>query len=395
MRSLYAADFVAALRALVLLLCCPLLGSCTTAGNLPRGETTTVMPEALPQALKKLNAQAREHGVTETLHGMQVDDPYRALEQHSELTDAWIAAQTRRTEDALGKRRNPAREQRLAELLSIGSFGAVSVGGSRVFALVREGQREQAALYEVTQPLGAPLLDPLSYGERAAIDWFYPSPTGRFIALGLSHNGDERSTLLVLDVDERSLLTDSITHAKWSSVAWLSDDSGFYYTRYPAEGEPQYNAAEPDSYYPLVAFHRIGSDPKSDVVLWRSVNPTDWPFAALSEDDRYLVLHNQRGWTAIDVQLFDRGADARARLIGPDASHPLIPVVMGLEKQTSGVVHHGQLYLLTNIGADRKRIVRTPLDKPSDQSAWQAVVPEGQGTIEAWTIARDRRADQR
>lgn len=373
---------------------CVCLGSCTAnskpRSNLPRGESSSAMPQALPESLAKLNAQARALGVTETLHGMPIDDPYRALEQHSELTDAWLTAQTEHTEAALGALRDPAREERLAKLLSIGSFSDLAVGGSRVFALVREGQREQAALFEVTQPMGAPLLDPLTHGARAAIDWLYPSPTGRLIALGLSHNGDERSTLLVLDVEKRTLLSDSIAHAKWSSVSWLSDDSGFYYTRYPGEGEPQYNAQEPESYYPLVLFHRLGSEPKSDVVVWRSERPTDFPFAALSDDDRYLVLHNQRSWTAFDVQLFDRGADANERALAPDAKHPLTPIVTGLDKYSVGTVHQGQMYLLTNIGADRKRIVRVPVARAADQAAWQDVVPQSQATIESWMIARDR-----
>jgi prolyl oligopeptidase len=353
------------------------------------------MAAPLPESLQKLNAQARALGVTETLFGMTIEDPYRALEQRSELTDAWITAQTRRTDEALAKLRDPGREERLAQLLAIGSFGSLAVGGERIFALVREGQREQAALFEITkarEPMAAPLLDPLRHGERAAIDWIYPSLSGRFIALGLSHNGDERSTLHVLDVEKRTLLTESIAHAKWSSVAWLSDDSGFYYTRYPAEGEPGWNAEEPDSYFPFVLFHRLGSDPKTDVIVARSERATDFLYAVLSDDDRYLTLHNSRSWTATDVQLFDRGADSMSRRIAPDAAHPLTPVVTGLDNQTSGVVHRGQLYLLTNIGADKKRIVRAPVADAANQASWQDVVPESAGTIEGWTIAKDQLA---
>lgn len=348
----------------------------------------------LPEALATLNARAREHGVVEALHGLRVEDPYRALEQRSELTDAWIDAQTRHTEAALARLRDPARDARLAELLSIGAVGKLAVGGPRVFALIREGKREQAALYEVGPraagaPLGAPLLDPLAHGERAAIDWLYPSPDGRFVALGLSHNGDERSTLRVLDVDARALLADAIGHAKWSSVAWLRDGSGFYYTRYPAEGEPRFDAERPDSYHPFVLFHRVGDDPARDAIVWRGEQPTDFPFVTLSEDDRYVVLHNHRTWSAIDVWLLDRGADPRARALAPDAAHPLVPIVVGVEKQTSGVVHGGQLYLLTNLDADRRRIVRAPAERAGDRASWRDVVPEGPGTIEGWAIARD------
>src|SRR5690349_21904337 len=152
-------------QAMLFLLACMALGSCARGSNLSRAETKAAMPAPLPESLQKLNAQARALGVTETLHGMTIEDPYRALEQRSALTDAWITAQTQRTEDALGKLRDPAREQRLAQLLSIGSFGSLAIGGERIFALVREGQREQAALFEIGEPLGEPLFDPLSHGE--------------------------------------------------------------------------------------------------------------------------------------------------------------------------------------------------------------------------------------
>jgi prolyl oligopeptidase len=153
-----------------------------------------VTRRSLPEALSQLNARARQLGVTETLHGMQVEDPYRALEQRSELTDAWITAQTERTAQALDALRDPRREQRLSELLSIGSFGNLAVGGARIFALIREGSRQQAALYEVPSPLDRPLLDPLAHGERAAIDWIYPSPTGRFVALGTPRRASRAGT---------------------------------------------------------------------------------------------------------------------------------------------------------------------------------------------------------
>jgi prolyl oligopeptidase len=346
-----------------------------------------------PSSIAALNARARALGVTEEVHGVSIADPYRALEQRSELTNAWIDAQTQRTEQALAALGNEARDKRLAQLLSIGSIGDLAVGGSRVFAMVREGQREQAALYVLpsaapSAALPAPLLDPLTHGERAAIDYIYPSPSGRYVALGLSHNGDERSVLLVVDADSGALLSERIAHAKWSSVAWLGDDSGFYYTRYPVEGEPQYDPKEPDAYFPLALFHRLGSDHKGDSVVWRSTVATDFPFIGVSDDDRYVLLHNQRSWTATDVWLFDRGKKTKVQV--PDAQHPLVPITVGIEKQTYANVHRGQLYLLTNIGADRRRVVIAPIASPAEQSQWRNVVPEGPGTIDAWAIARDR-----
>lgn len=375
--------------------------ACTTTGVVPRTDVATgKAPDARAPAdpITALNARAKAGGVVESIHGMTVADPYRSLEQHSELTDAWIEAQTDRTERALAALRNPARDERLFQLLSIGSIGEIALGGSRVFATVREGTREQAALYVLENippageqaALGVPLLDPLSFGERASIDYFFPSPSGKRVAIGISHSGDERSVLQIIDVASRALLSERIEHAKWSAVAWLNDESGFYYTRYPAEGEPRYNADEPDTYFPAVLFHRIGSELSRDVRVWSSQVATDFPFPVVSDDDRYVVLHNQRTWTATDVQLFDRGAKPSARVLAPDAAHPLVPVLMGADREAIGTIHHGRLFLLTNLNADRKRIVSVPLAHPSDQSAWRDLVPEGPGTIESWTLANDQ-----
>src|SRR5262245_57370680 len=48
--------------------------------------------------LARLNAEFAKTGVQETVAGQRVDDPYRALEQDTPSTQAWITAQTAATE---------------------------------------------------------------------------------------------------------------------------------------------------------------------------------------------------------------------------------------------------------------------------------------------------------
>src|SRR5690606_36086970 len=188
--------------------------------------------------VQTLNARARQGAVTETLHGLEIADPYRALEADSELTRTWVEAQTARTEAALAEWADPSARERLDTLLSIGVIGGPVLAGERLFYTKREGDREQPALYvrEGDRLRDEPLVDPLTYGERAALDWYYPSPSGRYVAFGISSDGDERSTLRVLDVQSGRVLDDVIEHAKWSAVSWLHSEEGFYYRRYPREG---------------------------------------------------------------------------------------------------------------------------------------------------------------
>jgi len=327
--------------------------------------------------------------VTETLHGVEVSDPYRALEEDSDVTRTWIEAQTLRTEEALAKVAMPGAEARIRELLSIGTVEHPSIGGDSIFYMSRSGERERSALYRRAKSGEISLLvAPESWGERAAIDWFYPSPSGTYVAFGMSDSGDERSTLRVVRVADGAVTNDAIARTKWSTVAWLHDDSGFYYTRYPSPGEPNYDAAQPESYFPRVFFHGLNADSTSDVLVWGAPNPTDFPWVNVSNDDRTLVLHNMRGWTASDVYVMDRGAQRESRVLVPDAAHPLRAVIEGVESLSDARAIDGTLYVHTNMDAPRGRVVSVPLTSAEDRTAWRTLVPEGDGPIEDWALTR-------
>lgn len=346
----------------------------------------------LPPELARLNAAARSQGVVEVLHGLSVADPYRALERDTPATQAWIDAQSARTRAALDPLESPAMRERLHQLLSIGFIDGAESGGERVFVTLREGTREQPALFLLGRDglASAPLIDPLRHGERAALDYSFVAPDGQHVAFGISENGDERAALHIMNVESRKLLPERIAHAKWCSLSWLNDGTGFFYTRYPRLGEPRYDPAQQDSYFPAVFFHRLGTDPNQDPRVFESEAPTDFPYAQVGDDDRYVLLGNYRGWTASDLHLLDRGADPNARVVRPDATHPLLPVVTGLDQLTRGVVHHDRLLLLTNIDAPSNRIVEAPLDAPADRGRWRELVPESASVISDWAVSRER-----
>ena len=76
---------------------------------------------------------------------------------------------------------------------------------------------------------------------------------------------------------------------KTQTAQWLPDSSGFVYQNLEDADDP---------YSSRVRFHRLGSDPAVDPVLFRqytraenAVLATTWgPFASLSEDGRWLLL---------------------------------------------------------------------------------------------------------
>ncbi|MBX3268759.1 MAG: S9 family peptidase [Sandaracinaceae bacterium] len=342
--------------------------------------------------LQALNARAREGAVVETLHGVAIDDPYRALEEGSELTRGWIDWQTARTDAFLRERSDAGAAARIDALLSIGAIGAPVVAGTRVFYTKREGDREQPALYvrDGARLRETPLIDPVSYGERAALDGFVPSPSGRYVAFRISENGDERSVLRVIEVASGRVLDEVIEHTKWSNVTWLRSETGFYYSRYPREGEPDWDAEHQDVYHVRLFFHALGTDPGADPLVFSPARGTDFPSASVSADDRWLVVGNFRGWSQSDVYLFDRGRAARGRRVAPDEAHPLVEVAVGADHLYSATVHRGRLYVTHNEGAPRYRVDAVAPERAAERAAWAPVVPEGSGTIDGVAFAADR-----
>jgi len=317
----------------------------------------------------------RRQDVVELLHGTEVDDPYRWLEDDTDETAAWTAAQNVRTRsvlDALPER--GAIRERLLPLLRVATSGAPRVAGDHVFSVDRGGDQEQAVLC-VRSPSerGAPkvLVDPaaLAGDPTAALDWYHPSPDGQVVAFGLSTGGDEQSTLHLFDVAWDCLLEDRIPHARAASVAWLPDATGFAYARYP---DPTDVPDGDEGYGRAIWWHTIGDDPADDALVFEvDDDATAWPDVSISLDGRWLLIHVARGWSRIDVHLIDRTTDERTVVIeGVDA-------VNGFDVVGDRLVGH------TTLGAPRGRLVTAPLDRPGPDS-WQTIVAEGTAVIEGF-----------
>jgi prolyl oligopeptidase len=324
--------------------------------------------------------------VTETIFGRTVEDPYRALEEDSPETQAWIDAQSAATDRYLAQHADPSTAEQLARFLRIGWIQSPALGGDRAFYIKREGDADKGSLYVLDDGAAQPrlLIDPNTMDGNWAIDWIYPSPGGRYVAYGLSQDGDERSILHVIDVEAGRDLDESIAHTKWSGLSWLEDETGFAYTRYPKEGEPDYDAENEDAYFPHLFFHTLGSAPdgSTDPLVFRLEKKTDFVGPAVSPDGKWIVLNVFHGWSQSDILLLDRTT--------PGATP--IPVDVGGEHLASGDIHGDRIYMSTNEDHPRSRIVAAPLATPGDRSTWVEIVPEGAGNLEWWSFAGERLA---
>jgi prolyl oligopeptidase len=322
--------------------------------------------------------KATRTDTVERLHGVEVADPYRGLEDSTRTdTAAWIDAQNDRTRRFLGSL--PRREElhgRLQALLRAGSSTACTIEGERVFSLDRWAHHDQATL--VVRPTGAPdpartLIDPHQQtgDPTAAIDWYSPSPGGRFVAYGISRGGDEQSTLHVMDVDTGRQLREKIPNTRAASVAWLPDGSAFAYTRYP---DPETTPEEDRGYWRKVYWHRIGSRWQLDELVWGELpDKTAWPNVSLSRDGRWMLVHTSLGWSRVDIHLIDRTTGARTVLIE------------GVEAVSQLTVVHDRVVGVTTLDAPRGRVISAPLTAAWHER-WTTLIPEGDDVIEAVAV---------
>ena len=308
----------------------------------------------------------RTTDAVESLHGETIPDPYRWLEDgESPDTRAWTEAQnalTRSYLDAVPGRRGL--RARLDQLLAIGAIGVPTPARGRYFYQRRDGRQNQPVLYlrEGVHGEDRAVVDPnaLDPGGTVALDWYYPSDDGRLLAYGLSENGSEQSVLHVLDVDSGVARPDRIPHTRAADLAWLPDATGFYYTRYPAPGDAPEGE---EHYHRAVHFHRLGSDPAGDPVVFKPAEKEHWPGVGISPDGRWLVIGVARTFDQTDLYLQDRRSGA-----------PPVAVAKDLPASFEGEVAHGRLFMRTNLEAPTYRLYSVDPEHPGREH-WREIVP--------------------
>jgi prolyl oligopeptidase len=321
---------------------------------------------------------ARRDEVVDVVHGVEVADPYRWLEDgDAPDTQAWAAEQNRHSRAVLGAL--PTRTglaDRFAELFGAGAAAAPSIRGHRLFSLDRWGEHEQAVLVvrsldDTAEP--RILLDPhaLTGDTTASLDWYEPSLDGRLVAFGTSAGGDERSTLGVLDVAIGERLADTIPFTRAASVAWAPDGRAFAYTRYP---DPAAVGADESNYHRTVWWHALGDDPGHDELVWSDLpDKTAWPSVELSRDGRWVVIEVALGWTRVDVHLIDRTTGHRTTVIAE------------VEALSSFTVVRDRLVGHTTLDAPRGRVITAQLRAPTPER-WRTVVPESDDVIQGIAV---------
>jgi prolyl oligopeptidase len=319
--------------------------------------------------------KTRVDNVKEIIHGVEIVDPYRWLEdQESPETRAWIDSQNAYARTILaGIPGREALKRRIAELLKVDSIDIPIERGGRYFFSKRRADQDLDIIYMRKGAKGNDevLVDPhpLSAAYTISVRLIDVSKDGSRLAYSLRDGGADEVEIRLLDVETRKELPDRLPKARYWGVSIKPDRSGFYYTRFGQEG-------------PRACFHAMGTDPSTDKLIFGDGLGRDKTLStSLSYDGRYLLFLVSHGV----------GGDAKTEVYFQDleSGGPIVTVVNDIDAKFRPQIGGDRLFLRTDWKAPNWRVFSVDLRNPA-RGNWREVVPEGKAPIEYLTPAGGR-----
>lgn len=308
----------------------------------------------------------------ETLHGIQVSDPYRWLEdQNSSATRAWLSRQadyTRSYFEGL-----PGRERlrrKVAQLLAVTTYREPHQAGERCFFLKRTAHQEQPALCmrEGGSQEDILLLRPDAAGKHtSAIDICAISATGRYIAFHKMTDGRDVAAIGFLDVERRQVFDEELPPGIFGGMVFSEERGGFYYVHQPVAASVQRQT---------VRWHSFGSAFECDEEILSLKQPAERLIIAASDiGERFLY------------RVLLPGDPMRSDFYLHDVKRALPKrILSGMSGIVEPFFAGEQLLAFTDYLAPNRRIVAIDTAHPAPEN-WSTVIDEGDLQIEQCRLA--------
>lgn len=321
--------------------------------------------------------------VSENIHGRTIVDNYRWLENgEDDEVKNWVKEQNKFTQDTLEQNGSPElfREE-LAEIYKDGGFSALTPRNGMYFWSERKPGEDQTCAYYKKGIDGKEIkiLDPngLDKDNTVSLDYWRISQKNTYVAYGMSQGGSEMATIKVRKLETLKDEPDTIPYARHSSIAWLSDESGFYYTKNLA---PELVPKGEGHMHTKVYFHKLGDDPKNDEMIFGQDRPKDDIIGiSFSADDQWLVISATQEWTKNDLAVYNT------------KTKKLSWLVQGIDALFGISFAKNRVFLRTNYKADNFRILSCSYeDILKNIDEWEEVVAEREYLLEFFSITEDK-----
>ena len=315
----------------------------------------------------------------DVIQGVQVADPYRALENADDpQVKAWSDAENARTRaylDALpGRAAVAAKILRLTKAASA-QANTLQARGDHVFALYVDPAKQQPWLI-VMNAAADPgsrrdLVDPNAFDPagHTEIDWYSASPDGSKVAVSLSKNGSEDGTLHVYDTSSGKEIEPPIDRVQYptagGAVAWAGDSKGFWYTRYPDSSAPE----EERHFNQALYLHRLGAPLSEDKLVLSAKN-------GLPRTAEIYLDQGQGGRAGLASVEFGDGGQYQHFVLEPDGG--AIQISHYEDKVIGGAVigRDGTVYGVSRLNAPMGKVVKLRAPYAGGFAKGQVIVAE-------------------
>jgi prolyl oligopeptidase len=334
-------------------------------------------------AKKYAYPEAMKQDVVDDYHGTKVADPYRWLEDpDSKETVDWVTKEnelTRSFIDSYPKRE--AIKQRLTKLWNYPKYSLPNKQGDHYFFSKNDGLQNQSVLYVQKSLDGEAkvVIDPnkLSADGTVALSGTNYTTDGKLMTYAVSASGSDWQEVHVRDVDAERDLDDVLKWCRFASIGWKSDKSGFWYNRFPAEGEVPEGER---SNYNKVYWHKLGTPQSEDPLVYSDDAHKEYGFApVVTEDGKYLVLYVYHG-TDPKNGIYYRPADSNGEFTKL--------IELG-EAMYSPIDNVGSVfYVHTDLDASRGRVVAIDVANPA-RANWKEIIPQKTEVIDGVSMVND------
>ena len=324
--------------------------------------------------------ETKRANLVETLHGTDIPDPYRWLEDDVRKNPAvrtWVDAQSNLTAEYL--KAIPQRstiQKKLTTLWNYEKIGVPTKHGDRYFFFKNDGLQNQSVFYS-QESLDGPatiLMDPNSWSKdgTVALGSVSFSDDGKMVAYAVSEAGSDWTTWKVKEVATTKNLEDELKWVKFSGLAWTKDGQGFFYSRFDEPGkDAQFQSLNLNQ---KLMFHKLGTKQADDVIVYQRPDQPTWSFYGnVTDDGKWLVFSARTG------------TDARNRLYVKDLAKPLdrapVEVVDNFDNEYTLVEGIGNvLFLKTDLKAPNGRLIAIDMAKPAKDN-WEEIIPEAKEAL--------------
>ena len=293
--------------------------------------------------------------VPETLHGVDLTDPYAWLDkQTSQQTRAWIEQQNAYTDQVLGRRKEATMfAPRLAELMRTDQIDVPEYRNGRYFYQRRPAGTSLSSIYIREGGQDQLLIDaaPLSADQTAIVRIEDVSPDGSVLAYSVRQPGEGEMEVRFFDVNQRKDIGKLPVGRYYSLDLMVDQHPGVFFTRQTQRG--------------IHLFYRDVEGLQERDLFGAKLDPKTVFFTSLSDDGKYMLLH-----------LYHPSAPSKTMILVENLSDsdPFQTAIDDLDVRSSALVAGDKLIIQTNWDAPNDRIMIADINAPQRKN-WRELVP--------------------